>query len=363
MVITNTPSVTFTPSDTPTATPSATITPSRTPTATATATETPTETATPTGTPSNTPPPSVTASHTPTETASPTSTPSNTPTPTATFTPTATPTHTPNATATQNFQAFLTRAAQIQATQMALETRLAPTPPPNLTATSAALATLQTTLAAQRTARTDFSAVAACRADERLVAFTDVTVLSSLGGALPRNFMDERIGGDAALHLTQTGSWSIPVPVGYTRVRFDLLAPRANTPPLNVSFSPEGQSTRNGWQLTWAIASTPENTGLVLTTIRNGTPDAVSTLIPVAFDEWLTVEMAMRPLGETQSILILAVYTTEGARVASLVFDNGTLLPYDMVTISAAVDSAPWLDNLLICHQDNPYFLARTPQP
>lgn len=88
LVISDTPTVTPTPTRTPTitSTPTATDTITNTPTSTATDTNTPTHTPTDTPTPTNTP------THTPTQTPTdtPTQTPTNTPTYTATFTPTAT---------------------------------------------------------------------------------------------------------------------------------------------------------------------------------------------------------------------------------------------------------------------------------
>lgn len=95
----NTPTNTFTPSNTPTFTPTPTntFTPSNTPTFTATFTPSNTPTPTNTFTPSNTP------THTPTHTPSntPTFTPTNTPSNTPSNTPTLTPSNTPTATATK----------------------------------------------------------------------------------------------------------------------------------------------------------------------------------------------------------------------------------------------------------------------
>jgi hypothetical protein len=93
--LTPTPTYTFTPSPTPTDTPTATSTPTgtSTQTASATLTPTPTYTFTPSPTPTDTP----TATSTPTDTPTPTatSTPTGTPSPTATSTNTHTPTTTP----------------------------------------------------------------------------------------------------------------------------------------------------------------------------------------------------------------------------------------------------------------------------
>ena len=86
------PTITPTPSSTPTRTPTSTGT--RTPTPTNTGTATPTRTATPTNT--GTPTPTNTGTVTPTHTGTPT--PTNTGTPTATGTPTQTPTITPTST-------------------------------------------------------------------------------------------------------------------------------------------------------------------------------------------------------------------------------------------------------------------------
>ncbi len=351
LVITNTPTPTFTPSNTPTVTPTASITPSRTPTPTATATETPTPTLTPSHTPTPTPQPSPTASPTPTATASPTSTPSASPTPTATFTPTATPTATPNATATQNYAAFLTRAAVIQGTQRALETWQAPTATPNVTATSEALGTLAATMAAQRVARSRFSAVALCQAHEQLLVHADFNVWPVPPNQLPGGFVIERFEGDAALHMAQTSDWAIAIPNGYTRVRFDMMAPEARTPPLTVSLANRrAGASWSGWQMTWTISDSPESTGLLLRWVQDGEPVAISSLIPLRFDTWVTVELSIQPLTTTQSIVTLAAYTEGTPQVASLMVANGALTPLNAVVVGASVDSAPWLDNLLICH-------------
>ena len=103
-----TPTVTATPTKTPTPTPTVTTTPTKTPTPTVTATptKTPTPTPTVTATPTKTPTPTPTVTATPTKTPTPTptvtTTPTKTPTPTPTVTttPTKTPTSTPTVTAT-----------------------------------------------------------------------------------------------------------------------------------------------------------------------------------------------------------------------------------------------------------------------
>jgi uncharacterized repeat protein (TIGR01451 family) len=97
--VTNTPTITLTPSVTATATDTPTAT--NTPTDTATATATNTATDTPTGIPTATPTDTPTATPTNTATFTPTDTPTNTPTATATFTPTNTPTVTDTPTVTE----------------------------------------------------------------------------------------------------------------------------------------------------------------------------------------------------------------------------------------------------------------------
>lgn len=118
---TETPTFTFTPSNTPTATDTPTHTP--TPTSTPTATDTATNTLIPSNTPTDTP----TTTNTPTNTPTATDTPTNTPTETATDTPTTTPSHTPTATAT----ATLTPTSTPRPTATA--TRTLPPPPPTAT--------------------------------------------------------------------------------------------------------------------------------------------------------------------------------------------------------------------------------------
>lgn len=83
------PTVSLTPTNSPTATPTVSNTPTNTPTATPTLTNTPTNT--PTSTPTNSP----TSTPTPSNTITPTATNMPTNSPTATMTPTATPTSTP----------------------------------------------------------------------------------------------------------------------------------------------------------------------------------------------------------------------------------------------------------------------------
>ena len=96
-IITPTPTMTSTPTNSPVPT----FTPTTTPTSTSTPTMTPTSTSTPTSTPTTTP------TSTPTQTATPTTTPTVTPTATATpvmtSTPTITPTTTPTLTPTPTF--------------------------------------------------------------------------------------------------------------------------------------------------------------------------------------------------------------------------------------------------------------------
>jgi hypothetical protein len=105
---TRTPSVTPTTTSTPTVTPSVSPTKSQTPTPSVTTTKTPTPsiTASPTDTPSvtptttSTPTPSITATQTGTPPVTPTNTTTETPTPTQTGTPAATPNATPTPTPT-----------------------------------------------------------------------------------------------------------------------------------------------------------------------------------------------------------------------------------------------------------------------
>ncbi len=351
VIITLTPTATFTPSDTPTITHTPSITPSRTSTPTSTATWTPSGTPTPTWTPTGTPPPTETPSFTPTEPPPPTPTPTASPTITATFTPTSTPTATANATATANYEAFLTRAAYIQGTQIALETRAA-SPPPDLTATSSALAPLAGTLAAQRFPRTAGSAVSLCDAGERIISFTDFTRAEAIPASLPAGFTVELIGGDSALHAARSADWAITVPGGYTRLRFDLLPPQANTPPLELRLGSSSPAETVAWQIHWAISDDPNRTGLVLERLENGVPVAISSLIPVSFGSWVTVELALTPLTPTRDAVLLRVYAG-GEDTALLTAASGEFLALDSATFSASVDSAPWIDNLLIC--------ARTP--
>ena len=121
---TPTPTVTATPTKTPTPTPTVTATPTKTPTPTPTVTTTPTKTPTPTPTVTTTP--TKTPTPTPTVTATPTKTP--TPTPTVTATPTKTPTPTPTVTATP------TKTPTPTPTVTATPTKT-PTPTPTVTAT------------------------------------------------------------------------------------------------------------------------------------------------------------------------------------------------------------------------------------
>lgn len=354
IVITNTPSNTPTATTTPTITPTATITPTSTATNTATPTGTATSTATATGTATPTAQPTATASASPTASATPTASASPTPSATTTPTSTATPTATLNMTATQDYAAFLTRSAVIQSTQAALETRRAPTVTPDIEATNAVLTPAAATLRPNFTARTSSSALPLCEAGETFVSFTDFSSLTGLPGTLPAGFLQENIGRDAALHLTRTGTWALPIPAAsYTRLQFDLLAPRALTPPLTISFLPVGTTPNpTGWRLTWTLGDDPESTGLLLEQVRGGEPETVSSLVAVPFDEWVTVEMGFQPLGTLRSVFILNVYAADGeARTALLVIENDELTQFGALAINATVDSAPWLDNLLVCQQ------------
>ncbi len=353
IVITNTPSATATASATPTITPTATITPSPSATATATATGTATPTPTATGTATPTAPPSPTPSASPTAPPTASATATASPTATHTATPTATPTATQNMTATADYAAFITRAAVIQATQLALETRRAATPTPDLQATAAALTPLAAALRPQFAARTVSSALPLCNAGETFSSFLDFNGLGGLPGVLPQGFLTESIGRDPALHLTRTGTWTLPITPGYTRVKFDLLAPRAATPPLTISFVPVGTAPNpTGYRLTWALGATPEDSGLLLEEVRGGEPETVSSLLPVPFDEWVTVEISFQGLGPLRSSFVLTVYDNVGdPHVALIVVENETLTPFSAVAINATIDSAPWLDNLLICQQ------------
>ncbi|GAB4572269.1 MAG: hypothetical protein Kow0077_11220 [Anaerolineae bacterium] len=363
VVITNTPTTTPTPSDTPTSTPSPTITASPTATETATATATATYTATATASATATPTGTATATPTATTTATATATATQTASPSATATSTATATATLNMTATADFAAFLTRQAVIQQTQIALETRQAATPTPDVLATNAALTPTAAVLRPMFHARTDASALPLCNAGENPVSFTDFTSLTDLPGSLPSGFLQEFIDLDPALHLTRTGSWALPVPPAYVRVQFDMLAPRAVTPPLTVSFVPVGTATnRTGWRLRWAVSDRPERTGLLLEQVTGGQPETVSSLLPVPFNEWVTVSVGFEPLGPQRSVLILNTVTAGGETgTALLVIDNQDLVPFSAVAFNATIDSAPWLDNVLVCQR--PGLPVVTPQP
>ncbi len=354
IVITNTPTDTPTATATPTITATATITPSPSPTATATATASVTATPTATGTATPPPPPSPTASSTPTASATATATPSPSATATTTATPTATPTATLNVTATREWELFLTRAAVIQATEMALETRRAATATPDLEATSLALTPAAAALRPAYPARTVSSALPLCDAGETLVSFTDFSSMAGIPGTLPSGFLPENIGRDNALHLTRTGTWVLPLPPeGYTRLKFDMLAPRALTPPLTISFVPLAAAENpTGYRLTWALGATAESTGLLLEQVQGGEPETVSSLVSVPFDQWVTVDMAFEPLGELRSVFILNVYTGDGEpRTALIVLANEDLPSFGALAINATIDSAPWLDNVLVCQQ------------
>jgi len=129
-----------------------------------------------------------------------------------------------------------------------------------------------------------------------------------------------------------------------------MLAPRAVTPPLTISFVPAGTAAnRIGWRLNWALGNTEASTGLLLEQVRGGQPETVSSLLSVPFDKWVTVDMGFQPLGEGRSVFQLNVYTTEGSRAALLVIENDELAPFSALAINATIDSAPWLDNLQIC--------------
>lgn len=353
LVITNTPSLTYTPSDTPTATATATITPSLTPTASASPTATPSITPTVTQLPTITPSPSITATSTATSTA--TVAPATT-TATSTASPTATATATPtaNATATANRAEFLTRAAMIEGTQFALETRLAPLPAEAQTATAIARTPLAATLAADRPARTGASALPLCEPGEDLLTYTTFAANEALPGSIPEGALVERIDGDTALHLTRQGTWLLPVAPENVRLRFDLLAPRSATPPLTVSFvplpgSPLADNAATGWRLSWQMGNTAESTGLILQQLRNGQPVEVSALVAVPFDTWITVDMGFSPVDEGRSVFSLTAYTPDGPSTTLWTLDNALLTPLSVVAFDATIDSAPWLDNLQIC--------------
>jgi hypothetical protein len=236
---------------------------------------------------------------------------------------------------------------------------------PDLTATNIALAPIAATLGAERNPRTVASAVGLCDAGEQMLVFTAFPAGGALPGTSPASFLVERISGDDALHMTRTDTWSLPVPAGYIRLRFDLLTPRAATPPLTISFVPEATApNRIGWRLTWAIGDSPAMTGILLERVEGGQPVTVSSLVPVPFDAWVTVDMSFRSLDEARDIFTLTVFTADGSpRTALLVLDNGELTPFRAIAFNATIDSAPWVDNLLVCHQDNPLFQNRTPTP
>ncbi len=357
LVITNTPAPTDTPSATPTAAPTDTSTPTLTVTATATATPSPTVTASASPTATVTPSPSATASLTATATATITITPS----PTVSATPTATATATANASATADYDAFVTRAAVIRATQVALATLMAPVDP-DLDATSIALTPAAAALAVYHTARTADSALPLCAAGENLVAFTDFRPGVTLPGAMPEDFTVEQIGGDTALHLTHNGTWTLPIPRENIRLRFDMLAPAAVTPPLTVSFVPQGTTeTRIGWRLNWRIAEAAAGTGLLLEQVRGGQPETVSSLVSAPFNEWITVDMGFQPIGQGRTIFTLTVFSADGPHTALLVLSNDALTPLVEIAINGSIDSAPWLDNVLICHRQTAPVPTPTP--
>jgi hypothetical protein len=126
-------SATNTPTPSPSLTPSPTVTPTNTatntPTPSVTATETGTPTPTPTNTETSTPTPSVTATGTqtptPTNTGTPTETPTNTPTVTQTQTPTNTSTPTPTPTSPlQVFYNVTSGATSNEACEAGVQTEL-----------------------------------------------------------------------------------------------------------------------------------------------------------------------------------------------------------------------------------------------
>ena len=105
----------------------------------------------------------------------------------------------------------------------------------------------------------------------------------------------------------------------------------------------------NGWRLTWAISDDPDRTGLLLEVIRNDTVVNVSNLVPVPFDTWVTVELAVTPLGPTRSAIAITVHTAEGARAARSWWSKTPTSPRrQTAALRASIESAPWLDNLLI---------------
>ncbi|MBN1964149.1 MAG: hypothetical protein JW910_05860, partial [Anaerolineae bacterium] len=279
-------------------------------------------------------------------------------------TPTATPTFTPNATVTAEWEAFLTQAAAIQATQFALETRLAPSGTPDRTATTVFQGTIIPTLAAQRAPRSEASAYALCSAAEQLVLFSDFRDLLLIPSVLPGGFLSEQIDGDAALHVTQTGYWQVDVPLGYLRTRFDMFVPPAGTPPLTVSFAAgRVDAAWTGWQMTWSLTDDPATTGIQVQWVRGGVPVAVSSLLRVPFNTWITVELALQPFTAMQNIATLRVLAPDGPRTVSLDVSTLSLTPFNTVVIGGTVDSGPWLDNLLICHRPNPLYFTPTPSP
>ena len=117
-----------------------------------------------------------------------------------------------------------------------------------------------------------------------------------------------------------------------------------------LTFAPPVQGgPLNGWRLTWAISDDPDRTGLLLEVIRNDTVVNVSNLVPVPFDTWVTVELAVTPLGTARSTIAITVHAAEGARSTVLVVENVDLPATETAALHASIDSAPWLDNLLIC--------------
>jgi hypothetical protein len=133
----------------------------------------------------------------------------------------------------------------------------------------------------------------------------------------------------------------------------DLLAPTASSPPLTISLAAgDVAGAWDGWRLAWEITNDPVSAGLHLEHILAGDVVAVSPLIEQPFNTWTTIEFMIRPVTGEQRIVTLIAHTADGLRVSSLEIENEALVPFvNTVVIGATVDSAPWLDNLLICHR------------
>ncbi len=103
---------------------------------------------------------------------------------------------------------------------------------------------------------------------------------------------------------------------GAIRLRFDLLPPQANTPPLELRLSASAPAEPVAWQIQWAISDDPARTGLVLERLENGAPVAISSLIPGSFGSWVTGELALQPLTSIREAVLLRVTTTSGEKTA-----------------------------------------------